>query len=71
MRLLDEAHQIISGMTDEYLSRRILYWVTETEEFSVPLLSERFNLRERVAQEMYRDMLRSHLVPEFKIRRLR
>jgi len=71
MRLLDDAHKVISAMTDEYLSRRILYWVTETDEFSVPLLSERFNLRERVAQELYRDMLRAHLVPESKIRRLR
>jgi len=71
MRLLEDAHRIISAMTDEYLSRRILYWVTETDEFSVPLLSERFNLRERVAQELYRDMLRAHLVPESKIRRLR
>jgi ArsR family transcriptional regulator len=71
MRILGEAHQLIARMTDEYLSRRILYWITESEEFSVPLLSEQFDLRERVAQDIYRDLLRAHLVPEHKIRRLR
>jgi predicted transcriptional regulator len=71
MRILGEAHQLIGRMTDEYLSRRILYWITESDEFSVPLLSEQFDLRERVAQDIYRDLLRAHLVPEHKIRRLR
>jgi predicted transcriptional regulator len=71
MRVLAEAHQLIGRMTDEYLSRRILYWITESDEFSVPLLSETFDLRERVAQDIYRDLLRAHLVPEHKIRRLR
>ena len=40
-------------------------------DFSLPRLSARFDLRERVAQEIYRDLLREHLVPEYKIRRLR
>lgn len=71
MRILNEAHVLIGRMTDEYLSRRILYWITESDEFSVPLLSEHFDLRERVAQDIYRELLRAHLVPEFKIRRLR
>lgn len=71
MRILAEAHLLIARMTDEYLSRRILYWITESEEFSVPLLSEQFDLRERVAQDIYRELLRAHLVPEHKIRRLR
>ena len=71
MRILGEAHHLIARLTDEYLSRRILYWITESEEFSVSLLSEQFDLRERVAQDIYRDLLRAHLVPEHKIRRLR
>jgi predicted transcriptional regulator len=70
-RVLDEAHALIGEMSDKYLSRRILYWITETDEFSVPQLAEAFNLRERVAQEAYRELLRAHLVPEYKIRRLR
>lgn len=71
MRILNEAHALIGRLTDEYLSRRILYWITESDEFSVPLLSEHFDLRERVAQDIYRELLRAHLVPEYKIRRLR
>lgn len=70
-RVLAEAHALIEQMSDKYLSRRILYWITETDEFSVPQLAEAFNLRERVAQEAYRELLRAHLVPEYKIRRLR
>jgi ArsR family transcriptional regulator len=70
-RILDEAHALIARMSDEYLARRILYFVTEAEEFSVAVLSEHFNLRERVAQDMYRELLRAHLIPEYKIRRLR
>lgn len=70
-RVLAQAHALIEQMSDKYLSRRILYWITETEEFSVPQLAEAFNLRERVAQEAYRELLRAHLVPEYKIRRLR
>ena len=71
IRVLSEAHRLIATLSDEYLSRRVLYWITESDEFSVPLLSEHFDLRERVAQDMYRDLLRAHLVPEHKIRRLR
>jgi predicted transcriptional regulator len=70
-RMLDEAHALIEKMSDKYLSRRILYWITETDEFSVAQLAEAFNVRERVAQEAYRELLRAHLVPEYKIRRLR
>jgi len=70
-RFLHEAHGLIERMSDKYLSRRILYWITETDEFSVPRLAEAFNVRERVAQEAYRELLRAHLVPEYKIRRLR
>ncbi len=71
MKVLTEAHLVIAKLTDEYLARRILYWITESDEFSLPLLSERFDLRERVAQDIYRELVRAHLVPEHKIRRLR
>jgi predicted transcriptional regulator len=70
-RILMEAHRLIERMSDKYLSRRILYWITDSDEFSVEGLAEAFNVRERVAQEAYRDLLRAHLVPEYKIRRLR
>ncbi len=70
-RVLGEAHALIERMSDKYLSRRILYWITETDQFSVSQLAEAFDVRERVAQEAYRELLRAHLVPEYKIRRLR
>jgi predicted transcriptional regulator len=70
-RILNEAHGLIARMSDQYLARRILYFVTEAEEFSLSALSEHFNLRERVAQDMYRELLRAHLIPEYKVRRLR
>ncbi|HKZ58314.1 MAG TPA: helix-turn-helix domain-containing protein [Candidatus Thermoplasmatota archaeon] len=71
MRVLAEAHNLIARLSDAYLSRRVLYWITEADDFSLPRLSEHFDLRERVAQDIYRELLREHLVPEYKIRRLR
>ncbi len=71
MRVLTEAHTLIARLSSAYLSRRILYWITESDDFSLPRMSEHFDLRERVAQDIYRELLREHLVPEYKIRRLR
>lgn len=49
---LSEVEGILSSLYDDYYLRRLFYYVIDQDSLSLPLLSERMDMRERMVREL-------------------
>ena len=49
---LEEAEVIFSQLYDDYHLRRLFYYILDENNMSLPFLSERMDMRERMVQEL-------------------
>ena len=61
-RLLGEANELISQLSTDYDQRRVLYYITDKGNVSVVAVSEHFNMREKMVEEIFFQLLRARLL---------
>jgi predicted transcriptional regulator len=61
-RLMGEATDLIGELSTDYDQRRVLYFITDGGTVSVARVSERFNMREKMVEEILFQLLRQRLL---------
>ena len=65
-RTLRESHMIVNALCNDYAQRKILYCLIDEPSISRLNISERFDLREKVVNDIFMELLRNHLIPRNK-----
>lgn len=61
-RLMGEASDLIALLSVDYDQRRVLYFITDRGTVSVPVVSEHFNMREKMVEDIFFQLLRQRLL---------
>jgi predicted transcriptional regulator len=61
-----DANEVIMDLCNNYLERRILYYVVNKGNFSLTSISETLDMREKVVQELMEKMLKRKRLFEFE-----
>lgn len=59
---LRDANELIMAVCNDYLERRVLYYVVNKKEFSLSALSETLDLREKLVEQLVSNMLKKKIL---------
>ncbi|UCH87932.1 MAG: helix-turn-helix domain-containing protein [Thermoplasmata archaeon] len=62
---LRDANQLIMDLCNDYLERRVLYYVIKSNDYSLTAISETLDMREKVVEQLVSNMLKRKIILDF------